>query len=61
MSRLVEAYEGIDAMEDGLPVSSISERQYSRPVGDENKFNAWVCNTSIKEADEGKLAGTALR
>ncbi len=57
MSRLVEAYDGIDAMSDGLPAAQTSERNYTRPTGEENKFNAWVCKTSIKGAPSGRLAG----
>ena len=36
------------------------QREYRMPEADQNPHGAWVCQTSVRESDEGRLRGRSL-
>ncbi|XP_057303712.1 amidase-like [Hydractinia symbiolongicarpus] len=58
MKNTVAAYNFIDDQEIPSYVSKYGgNREYLRPEGDENKYNAWYVKCNIEGATSGKLAG----
>ncbi|XP_057303711.1 amidase-like [Hydractinia symbiolongicarpus] len=58
MKNTVAAYNFIDDQEIPSYVSKYGgNREYLRPEGDENKYNAWYVKCNIEGASSGKLAG----
>src|SRR5437773_7282518 len=54
------AYDVIDAMADYLPQVKYPRTPGYRPEGAENKYNAWYVKTTVKGADQGRLAGKTI-
>lgn len=60
MAPGIENYNKVDAMADELPPVRYPRTPGYRPVGAENKYNAWYHKTSIRGAEEGKLKGKTV-
>ncbi|XP_057297734.1 amidase-like [Hydractinia symbiolongicarpus] len=61
MKNTVAAYNFIDDQEVPSYVSKYGgNREYVRPEGDENKYNAWYVKCNIEGASSGKLAGKRI-
>jgi amidase len=52
-----ESYRQLAALADDVPPVKYPRGVYYRPEADENKYGAWLVKTSIKGAQNGKLAG----
>ncbi len=57
IAPLVESYRRLDGTPDHFPEVRYPRTPGHRPEGDENPHNAWYVKTSIKGAENGKLAG----
>jgi amidase len=57
MEGTLEAYDQVDAMADYLPEVRSPRGPAHRPKGTENKYNQWYVKTSVREAEDGRLAG----
>ena len=60
MRPSVAAYNVVDAMPDNLPVVKYPRTPGYRPLGDENKHNAWYVKTVVEGAPAGKLHGKTV-
>ena len=56
----VAAYNVVDSMADNLPAVRYPRTPGYRPIGDENKYNAWYVKTTVHGAAEGKLKGKTI-
>src|SRR6516165_10736888 len=52
-----DGYRLLASLPDDVPMVKYPRGAYYRPVGDENKYGAWIAKTSVKGAGSGKLAG----
>jgi amidase len=52
-----DGYRLLASLPDDIPMVKYPRAAYYRPVGDENKYGAWIAKTSVKGAGSGKLAG----
>src|SRR5499427_9607003 len=57
MRPTIGAYNVIDAMPNHLPPVKYARTPGYRPVGGENKCNAWYVKTTVQGAADGKLKG----
>src|SRR5215831_6768431 len=57
MRPTIGAYNVIDAMPNHLPPVKYARTPGYRPVGSENKCNAWYVRTTVQGAADGKLKG----
>lgn len=57
MAPSFAAYDVVDALPDYVPEVRYPRTPGYRPVGDENKYNAWYVKTKIEGKPGGKLAG----
>ena len=57
MRPIADGYEFIDGVEDELPVSAWTGRDYYYPEAGENPFGAWLLKCNIKGAASGPLHG----
>ncbi len=60
MRPSVAAYNVVDAMPDNLPRVKYPRTPGYRPIGDENKHNAWYVKTTVEGAPRGKLRGKTV-
>jgi amidase len=56
----VAAYNVVDAMPDNLPPVKYPRTPGYKPMGDENKHNAWYVKTTVNGAARGKLKGKTV-
>jgi len=52
-----DGYRLLASLPDDVPMVKYPRGAYCRPVGDENKYGAWIARTNVKGASSGKLAG----
>ena len=52
-----DGYRLLASLPDDVPMVKYPRGACYRPVGDENKYGAWIAKTSVKGAGSGKLAG----
>ena len=57
MRPIADGYEFIDSVEDELPVSPWTGRDYYYPEAEENPYGAWLVKCQIKGAASGPLLG----
>ena len=60
MGPLLAGYQALDATLVEMPKPKYPRTPGSRPLGEENPYNAWYYRTSIKGAPNGKLAGKTV-
>ena len=53
-------YSALDALPEELPVSKYPREAIHRPVGDENRWNAWYVKARVRGAESGPLAGKTV-
>jgi amidase len=56
----IAAYNVVDAMPDNLPLVRYPRTPGYRPMGEENKHNAWYVKTTVRGAADGKLKGKTV-
>ena len=56
-----DGYRLLASLPDDVPMVKYPRGAYYRPVGDENKYGAWIARTNVKGASSGKLAGKKWR
>jgi amidase len=56
----IAAYNIVDAMPDNVPAVRYPRTPGYRPMGEENKFNAWYVKTTVRGAADGKLKGKTV-
>jgi amidase len=52
-----DGFRLLAALPDDVPAIKYPRGVYYRPLGDENKYGAWIAKTHIKGAPSGRLAG----
>jgi amidase len=60
MRPSVAAYNVVDALPDNLPVVKYPRTPGYRPLGEENRHNAWYVKTVVEGAASGKLHGRTV-
>lgn len=60
MRPSVAAYNVVDAMPDNLPQVKYPRTPGYRPLGEENRHNAWYVKTVVEGAPSGKLKGKTV-
>jgi amidase len=57
MAGSVAAYHAVEAMADPMPLVKYPRTPGYRPMGADNKYNAWYYKSEVKGAPSGKLKG----
>ncbi|BDA85184.1 amidase [Aureimonas sp. SA4125] len=60
MQANFDAYDVVDAMPDNVAKVAYPRTPGYRPVGEENKYNAWYYKSEVKGAAKGKLTGKTV-
>lgn len=60
MGPLLAGYQALDAIPVEMPKPTYPRTPGSRPLPEDNPYNAWYYRTSIKGAPNGKLAGKTV-
>src|SRR5579872_5027387 len=60
MNVPVASYNALELMTDELPEVKYPRVPGYRPMGDENRYNAWYYKTRIEGANDGKLKGKTI-
>jgi amidase len=60
VGELMQAYEFVDSAPEPLPNVPTAVRPFTIPEGSDNLNNAWSLKCSIREAEQGKLAGKKI-
>ncbi len=55
-----DAYDAVDAMADDWPAVKYPRTPGHRPEGEDNRYGAWYCKSTIQGAPQGKLAGKTV-
>ncbi len=60
MRPFFAAYAALDALPDDLPAPKYPREAVHRPVGDDNRWNAWYVKARVRGADSGPLSGKTV-
>ena len=60
MGPTIESYNFIDTVPDNIPSVKYSRTPGYKPIGEENKYNAWHVKTTVNGNSRGKLVGKTV-